>query len=160
MKTKNFFLVAISLLLTGCTTGSKVIITNSDGDLQTAEAKLTATADSISKSLRELAEIDRAIHPQVKLPNPINLGETGIGQLVSIDWNGPVGSLVKKISEVANYKFKVLGTSPAIPILRSISAKDTPLSDVLRDVGFQCGKKANIVLYQKSKVIELRYVKH
>jgi defect-in-organelle-trafficking protein DotD len=162
METKSFFLVAITTLviqLIGCTTESKVAIINNDQDLRSAGVKLTATADSINKSLRELAEIDRAIHPQAILPSPVEPNMIGMGQLGSIDWSGPVAPLVKKIAEATNYKFKTLGSPPAIPILISITAKDTPLADILRDVAFQCGSKANIVTYPASKTIELRYVK-
>jgi len=162
METKSFFLIAITTLviqLTGCTTESKVAIINNDKDLRSAGTKLTATADSINKSLLELAEIDRATHPQARLPNPVEPSMIGMGQLGSIDWSGPVAPLVKKIAEATNYKFKVLGSPPAIPILISIAAKDTPLADILRDIAFQCGSRANIVTYPASKTIELRYVK-
>ena len=162
MENKSFFLIAVLSLviqLTGCATRSKISVINHDQDLRAAGLKLTATAESISKSLKELAEIDRAIHPQAKLPNPVEPDMIGMGQLGTIDWNGPVGPIVKKIAEATNYKFNVLGTSPAIPILISITAKDTPLADILRDVAFQCGGRANIVTYPASKIIELRYVK-
>ncbi|EKE01726.1 MAG: DotD protein [uncultured bacterium] len=161
MKTNKKFLAAIPLLvqLIGCATESKIDIISNDKDLRTADVKLAATADSVSKSLKELAEIDRAIHPHAKLPCPIEPDMVGMGQLGSIDWSGPVGPLVKKIAEATNYKLKVLGTPPAIPALVSITAKDTPLADILRDAGFQCGGKANIVIYPASKIIELRYIK-
>lgn len=161
MKTGKAFLVVIPVVaqLMGCSTGSKITITNSNKDPRTAELKLATTAESVSKSLRELAEIDRAIHPQTKIPSPLDPDMIGMGQLGSVDWNGPVGPLVKKIAEATNYKLNVLGTPPAIPILVSVAAKDTPLANILRDAGFQCGKKANIVVYPASKIIELRYVK-
>jgi len=161
MKTGKLFLVAIPILiqLMGCSTGTKITITNKHKDPRTAELQLATTADSINKSLQELAQIDRAIHPQAKIPSPLNPDMIGMGQLGSVDWNGPIGPLVKKIAEATNYKLNVLGTRPAIPILVSVSAKDTPLADILRDAGFQCGKKANIVVYPASKIIELRYVK-
>lgn len=162
MKTKSIFLNVVLLAvvqLTGCSTESKTAIINNDQDLRSAGAKLTATAESINKSLQELAEIDRATHPQIKLPSPVEPDMIGMGQLGSIDWSGPVAPLVKKIAEATNYKFKILGSPPAVPILISIAAKDTPLADILRDVAFQCGSKANIVTYPASKIIELRYAK-
>lgn len=162
MENKSFFLITILLLviqLTGCSTGSKIAVINNDQDLRAAGAKLTATAESISRSLKELAEIDHATHPQAILPDLVDADMIGMGQLGTIDWSGPVGPIVKKIAEATNYKFKVLGTPPAIPILISVTAKNTPLADILRDVEFQCGNRANIVTYPASKTIELRYVK-
>jgi defect-in-organelle-trafficking protein DotD len=162
MKIKSFFLVTTLLLLSqliGCTTESKIAINSSEKDLRAADVQLTATANSVNKSLQELAEIDRAIHPQARLPSPVEPDMIGMGQLASIDWNGPIEPLAKKIAEATDYNLKVIGTSPAIPILISITAKDTPLADILRDAGFQCGNRANLVVYPASKVIELRYVK-
>lgn len=152
--------ILLATQLAGCASDSKVTIVNSDDrDLRSAGVKLTETAESVSKSLQELAKISRATHPYTKLPSPVDSNMIGMGQLKSIDWNGPVGPLVKKIAFATNYNLKVLGTPPAIPILISITAKDTPLADILRDVAFQCGSRANIVTYPASKIIELRYVK-
>jgi len=163
MKIGRFLLVVLFLMtqLTGCGTESKMYV-NSSYDKRSqhvAEAKLAETAASVSRSLAELAEIERSTHPQAKLLSPVDPDMIGMGQLASIDWSGPIGPLVKKIAEASKYKLNVLGTAPGIPILVSISAKDTPLSDVLRDANFQCGNKANIVVYPASKIIELRYVK-
>jgi defect-in-organelle-trafficking protein DotD len=159
METKNFFLITVLLLasITGCATKSGFYAINNRQNPREAEAKLSAAADSVSKSLQELAEISRAIHPQAKMPSPVEPDMIGMGQLGSIDWNGPIGPLVKKIAEATSYKLNVLGTQPAIPILISITAKDTPLADILRDAEFQCGNRANIVIYPASKIIELRY---
>lgn len=160
---KSFLLLTTLLVpliqLGGCTTEPRIAMISSDRTSRSAETKLANAADSISNSLQELAEIERATHPQAKLPSPIEPDLIGMGQLASLDWTGPIGPLVKKIAEASNYKLHVLGTPPAIPILVSISAKDIPLGDILRDAGFQCGNKANIVVYPASKIIELRYVK-
>lgn len=163
MKTGSSVLIIILFLTTliGCSTGEKICVAN-DYDKRSqhvAEAKLSETATSISRSLAELAEIERATHPQAILTSPVDPDMIGMGQLASIDWSGPIGPLVKKIAEASKYKLNVLGTPPAIPILVSITAKDTPLADVLRDANFQCGNRANIVVYSASRIIELRYVK-
>jgi defect in organelle trafficking protein DotD len=165
MKSGSSFLALVSVYLAvqlaGCSTGSQVRIDSSydKRSQHEAETKLSETAASVSRSLAELAEIERATHPQARLLSPVDPDMIGMGQLASIDWSGPIGPLVKKIAEASKYKLNVLGTPPGIPILVSISAKDTPLSDVLRDANFQCGNKANIVVYSASKIIELRYVK-
>jgi defect in organelle trafficking protein DotD len=150
---------AMLLLITGCSTEPKVMIVENSATNKTAETQLADAADSVSKSLQELAEIERATHPQARLPSPVEPEMIGMAQLASIDWSGPVGPLVKKIADASKYKLHILGTAPAIPILVSIAAKDTPLSDILRDISFQCGSKASIVVYPASKIIELRYAK-
>ena len=148
------------LFLTGCADnpnhGTFAIINNDTG-ARNADVKLAEAADSVSQSLRQLAEVERASHPQAKLPSPPDAEAIGMNQLASIEWTGPVGPLVDKIALATHYKVRALGRMPAIPILVSISAKDTQLADILRDASFQCGEKASIVVYPASKVIELRY---
>lgn len=155
-----------ALTITGCTitegspTGtSGIAVISNDTEVKEAESRLADAASSISDSLRQLAEIERATHPQAKLPSPPAAELIGMEQLASVQWTGPVGPLAEKIARATHYKLRVLGKSPAIPILISISAKDTPLADILRDVTFQCGSKANIVVYPASRTIELRYAK-
>lgn len=163
MKTKNFFTITALLLATqlvGCnSTKSEVAIVTHDQDLRAAGIKLTAAAESVNKSLQELAKIDRAVNPQIRLSSPADPDQIGMGQIGSIDWSGPVGPIVKKIADATHYKLKVLGSVPAVPILISVTAKDMPLADILRNIEFQCGRRANIIVYASRNIIELRYVK-
>lgn len=132
-------------------------IISDDVGAREAESKLAESAIAVSDSLRQLAEIEKAKNPQARLPSPPSADIIGMSQLASLEWNGPVAPLVDKIAKATNYKVRVLGKQPAVPILLSISAKDTPMADILRDATFQCGNKANIVVYPASKTIELRY---
>ena len=161
MKIKIFPLVLILLLasVTGCAGKSGFIVSKTKLDSRDAETKLSTAAESISQSLQELAQISRTTQPRTQMRSPLEPDMIGMGQLGSIDWSGPVEPLVKKIAQVTGYKLHVLGTQPAIPILISITAKDTPLADILRDAEFQCGGKAHIVIYPASKIIELRYTR-
>lgn len=132
-------------------------IISDDIGAREAELKLADSAVAVSDSLHQLAEIEKAKNPQARLPSPPSADLIGMNQLASLEWNGPIAPLVDKIAKATNYKARILGKQPAVPILISISAKDTPMADILRDATFQCGNKANIVVYPASKTIELRY---
>lgn len=159
--------IVINLLLmaVGCSiapapsSADRIAVVSNDTEMQEAEVKLADAATTISDSLRQLAEIERATHPQAKLPSPPAAELIGMEQLASVQWTGPAGHLVAKIAQATRYKLRVLGKQPAIPLIVSISAKDIPLADILRDVTFQCGNKANVVVYPASRTIELRYAK-
>ena len=154
-----FFLFFLQLV--GCAR-KEFIVTNSAGGRYSdisAEARLAEAAESISRSLATLAAIEKAAQPKAKLAPPNNSEYLGLDQLTSIDWSGPVEPLVKRLATVSKYQLKVLGTAPSIPILISIHAKDSSTADVLRDINFQCGTRANIAVYGAQKVIELRYMK-
>lgn len=148
-----YSLVSSLVLFAGCTRRIKSPPPHSDD----ATIKLAEAATSVSNSLKKLARIQAAATPPVKgkhLPDPNTSGMTGIA---SIDWAGPIGPLVTKIAQASKYKVRVLGKTPAIPIIVSVNAKNTPLASILRDVDYQAGKRAHIVVYPHKRVIELRY---
>ena len=120
---------------------------------------LAEAAASVSQSLTNLDETEQAAYPPVSIKEPPHPGTYGMAIPISIDWDGPIEPLVKQIANAANYKLRVLGTTPAIPIIVSISAKDTALGDILRNVGYQAGKQAQVVVFPSTHVIELRYTK-
>lgn len=120
--------------------------------------KLAEAATSISHSLQRLAEIETATHPAATLPPPPNPSLTGMDQLISVDWTGPVEPLLKRIAKASRYRVRALGIPPAIPVIVSVTAQDTLLSDVLRNIELQIERKARIKTYYRSRVIELRYI--
>lgn len=161
MKLGNLVIIVSILgsLLIGCSTKSKIVPSNNRQIHLDAEAKLAEAAVSISSSLTELASIEKSNQKTSKLKSPVDSELVGMNQLTSLDWSGPVEPLVKKLATVCNYRLNVLGTEPGIPVLVSITVKDMPVSDILRNINFQCASKANIEIYPASKVIELRYTK-
>lgn len=143
------------LFLCGCSTGQAPQTPTTDN----ATIQLAEAANSVSNSLLELAKIQAAATPAAKgkkLPDP---SLYRMNTLASVDWSGPIEPLIKHIAEASNFKTRVLGNAPAIPIIISISAKNTPLANIVRDVDFQAGTKADVYVYPSAKTIELRYAK-
>ena len=164
MRSRIVNLVTLSLLmgvLVGGCSSSRRGVSSRDRDLQalrSAESRLADAAASVSNSLTELAAIEKSAAGKTSKPGGLIDAEVaGMNQLVSIDWSGAVEPLVKKLSSVCKYKFKVLGKAPGIPVLVSITAKDRTVIDLLRDINFQSATKADIEIYPASKLIELRY---
>lgn len=140
----------VMLLLTACSPKPAYQVSD-------IEHQLTKAAYSIEDSLRTLAATQ-----QIKAKNPINTDilitpEGGMGGLASIDWSGPIEPLLERIGEMTNYRVKVFGPIPHIPLIISISSRDRMVADILKDAGLQAGKRANLVVYPTSKIIELRY---
>lgn len=125
-----------------------------------SEASLAEASYSVSRSLVDLAETAQAAHPLPDLAPPPSPATYGMGGLTTIDWSGPVEPLLRQVAKAANYRVRVLGTPPAIPVIVTIYAKNVMLGDVLRDIGYQCGRRAAVVIYPESRVIELRYAKN
>jgi defect-in-organelle-trafficking protein DotD len=129
-------------------------------NISESEHSLAEAAFSVSRSMVDLAETAQAAHPLPTLTPPPSPASYGMGGLTTIDWSGPVQPLLKQIANAANYRLRVLGTAPAIPVIVTIYSKNVMLGDALRDVGFQCGRRASVVVYPESRVIELRYAKN
>ncbi|NYR08035.1 DotD/TraH family lipoprotein, partial [Escherichia coli] len=77
----------------------------------------------------------------------------------SVDWSGPIEELTARIAKAAHFRFRVLGKSPSVPVLISISTKDESLAEILRDIDYQAGIKASIHVYPNSQLFEFRYAK-
>jgi defect in organelle trafficking protein DotD len=164
MNAKYLAVIILIFFLAGCTTRRYVVATNSaipnlpyQVNADDAEIKLAEAAVSVSRSLDNLAEIEKAAHPCVRLPPPINASCYGLACLASIDWVGPVEPILRRIGEATHYCVRVLGREPTIPVIVSINSKNTPFADILRNISLQIHKKACIVIYPNCRTIELRY---
>jgi len=129
-------------------------------NLSQSETSLAEASYSVSRSVVDLAETAQAAHPMPNLAPAPSPASYGMGGLTSVDWSGPVQPLVEQMANAANYRTRVLGTAPAIPIIVTIYQKNAMLGDILRDVGYQCGRRASIAVYPESRVVELRYAKN
>lgn len=150
------FLILATLLLTLCACSSAP----PEQHLSSTDASLAEASYSVSRSISSLSEVAQAAHPLPKLDPPPNPASYGMGGLTSVDWSGPVEPLVRQIAKVTGYRVRVLGTEPAIPVLVTVYDKNMMIADILRDVGYQCGRRATVVVFPDSRVIEIRYAKN
>jgi defect-in-organelle-trafficking protein DotD len=164
MKTKLLVTLFLTFLLVGCPARRYVVATNYavppypyQLNADDAEIKLAEAAVSVSKSLDSLAEIEKAAHPCLRMPPPIDAPRFGLACLASVDWVGPVEPLVRRIAEATHYCLRVIGREPPIPVIVSINSKNIPFADILRNISLQIHKKACIVIYPNCRTIELRY---
>lgn len=124
-----------------------------------AIAKLSEAAQHASQSLNDLAEISLANTPPPPYYQPVDPRCYGMDNLVSIDWTGPVQSIVQKIANSADYTLQILGQAPTHPLFVHLSVKNKAMGEVLRDIGFQLQHQASIIVYPHRRIIELRYAK-
>lgn len=156
MNYKSILMLLFSLILTGCASPQLPPAFN----VNKTQASLAEASYSVSRSIVDLAEQDQAAHPLPPLEPPPAPATYGMGGLTSVDWSGPVEPLVRQIANAANYRLRVLGRSPAIPVIVTVYAKNMMLGDILRDVGYQCGRRAVIGVFPETRVIELRYARN
>jgi defect-in-organelle-trafficking protein DotD len=153
--------VLSALLLTGCA--------SMGGDKQPKLSSeplyaLDTVAIQTSRNIQELTDIKTAQLHKASTDNQwrsfmFNLQSIpeALAQKESFNYVGQVQDAVKGISELAGYRFYVVGNAPAQPIMISINAKDQTLMDSLRDVNAQIGSKADITLAPNAKLITLTF---
>lgn len=150
---KNFALLPIVLILSACGTS----VQRQTVDVSAAEHALLATASSIENSLRLLAAAQaNAPRPLIDVSSLVT-EEGGLGGKATLDWSGPVEPLLVKISDLTNYQLRIIGNTPKIPVMVSVTKEKQVLAEILRDVGLQTGDRAALVVYPGTRVIELRY---
>ncbi len=148
--------VSLPLILSACTSTPPA-----DGlPLGNADASLAEASYSVSRGISSLSETAQAARPLPNLAPPPNPASYGMAGLTTVDWSGPVEPLVRQIAKATNYRLCILGRPPAIPVLVTIYDKNMMIADILRDVGFQCGRRASVVVFPESRIIELRYAKN
>nr|WP_019218012.1 type IVB secretion system lipoprotein DotD [Legionella tunisiensis] len=157
MINKFVMLILASALLAGCISSFKKPPTNDPSD--DATIKLAEAATSVSDSMLEMARVEKVITPPTKdntltIPNAYNLQARA-----SVDWSGPIEELTARIAKAAHFRLRILGKEPAVPVLISLTSKDESLAEILRDIDYQAGRKADIHVYPNSQVVELRYAK-
>lgn len=160
MSIKAFFIhvsLASCLYLVGCAS-QHTPSTHSSSD--PSNVTLAEAATSVSSSLQNLAATEQAaFHPiaNQSMPDPSTYG---MGGRASIDWSGPIEPLIQQIAQTTYYRVKIVGREPAVPILVTINSKNEMLGDILSNVAFQCGKRADVILYPETQVIEIRYAEN
>lgn len=122
-------------------------------------AQLAEAASSVSYSLNKMAQIQLANTPKTPFERADKLHEIkGMSNISSIDWNGPVEPILRKIAKAGKHKYRSLGKPPVIPVIVDLHMKNVPLSDILRNTTYQTAGKAQITYLEKEDIIELRYL--
>lgn len=156
MYKKLILLSSIATLLYACATPKPP----KGYEISKNEASLAEASYSVSRSIVDLAETEQAAHPMPDVAPPPSPASYGMGGATSVDWSGPIEPLVQQIAKAADYRVRVVGTRPAIPVLVTVYQKNAMLGDILRDVGYQGGKRAAVLIFPETRVIEIRYAKN
>lgn len=117
---------------------------------------LAEAADKASNALETLAAVEQSKAPAVAV-QPIHNAPNELKRAITITWMGPAEGLVRKLADRASYTFIAIGDKPPVPLTVNIDAENTPVIDVLRDVGLQFGMRADIKVDSVRQMVELHY---
>lgn len=147
---KQLIIFSLIVLLSGCTAKPEYQL--SDVDYQ-----IMRSAASVENSIRTLAASQDMFAQNAINTDILMTPQGGMGGLATLDWSGPIEPLLEQIGEMTNYRVKVFGPIPVIPVIVTISNRERIIADILKDAGLQAGKRANLVVYPTNRIIELRY---
>lgn len=153
IKNRVLFL-SIAGLLAACGTHHVMQPTQPDDK---ASVMLAEAANSVSRSLVELTRIEKSVLPKDKIL--VDSYALDLRGTVSIDWSGPIEPVLVRLADKMHYKLRRLGPNPPIPIVVTVSAYNAPLGSLFRDLDFQAGHRADILVFPQTKTVEIRYAK-
>jgi len=122
------------------------------------EATLSRAVEKAAHAQEQLARLEQVRTPRIssqwvdfkdvppKLRKPL-----------SLNWQGPLEPVVRKIAEKINYKVVVIGKLPVISPVISCDVQAKPAVLLLREIGHQARGKADLHIHPLSKTIEVRY---
>ncbi len=147
-------------LATGCSSnaqksfsvGSPQIVASPDS----VSMMLAESADRASAALQTLAAVEQARTPATQM-SPISDVPQELRRTITVNWVGPIEPIVKTLADRAGYGFLVLGSEPSIPVVVSIDAENSRVVDLLRDAGLQLGKRGDVKVDAKSRMVEIYY---
>ena len=154
MTLSKIIIVFVTVLLSACATHHPLQPTQPDDK---ASVMLAESANSVSRTLVELARIEKAVAPSGKVlldPYPLDLKGTA-----SVNWSGPIEPMLRRLANQTHFNLRVLGKSPQVPIIVTVSTYNAPLGSIFRDLDFQVGHRAEIMVFPETKTVELRYAR-
>lgn len=148
------------VLLTGCESsgnsfsgGSPQIVASPDK----VSALLADAADRASIAAETLASVERARTPSTSMA-PIDNVPVELRRAVTVNWVGPIEPVAKTLADRAGYGFRVMGSTPSIPVVVSLDIENTRVVDAFRDLGLQLGMRGDVKVDARSKMVEIYYV--
>ena len=132
--------------------GSPQIVASPDS----VSIMLAESADRASSALETLAAVEQARTPATSM-SPLGDVPQELRRTITVNWVGPIEPIAKTLADRAGYSFLVLGNEPSIPVVVSVDAENSRVVDVLRDIGLQLGKRGDVKVDAKTRMVEIYY---
>ena len=119
---------------------------------------LAEAALSVSRSLGQLAEMQRAKNPDLYRALPQQPLTKDSAKLASVKWTGPVEPLLEQMAKKSGMRFLTQGQKTATPIIVSIDVKQTSVADIIKNIAYQAQNHAAVMIDPKEGSINIRYL--
>ncbi len=125
-------------------------------DPDPAALRLAHAAEEASEALVRLSRIEAFRTP---MPNDAgaDIEDPALQQPVTMTWTGPIEQITRTLAEMGGYTFKIISNPPPVPLVVGVNAYQQPIAAVLRDIGFQAGRRADVIVDLGNQAIHLRF---
>lgn len=123
-------------------------------DPDPAALRIADAAEKATKALNKMAQIESFRTP---MPDDTELHHPGLDKVTSMSWTGPIDQVTRTLAEIAGLNFRIIGAEPPLPLVVRVDAHNEEIGKILRDIGFQAGRRADIILNTATNTIDLRY---
>jgi defect-in-organelle-trafficking protein DotD len=151
---KSVLLLA-SLTLAGCITSTQMQPVATEPDV--VSTRLAQAAEKAAAALDTISGIEQARAPAMPAPDNFANAPASLNQPITVKWSGPAEQMVETLAGRAGLRFQSKGNRPGVPLTISINVYQKPMIEVLRDIGLQIGRRADITVNGMNNVIEIRY---
>ena len=157
MRAGPFLLKTVGLFalvaLAGCENPAVVPVAT-DPDL--VSIRIAQATEKASQALDTIAGIEQQRAPVAPVQD-FSSAPPGLSQLITVKWTGPVDQIVRTLALRGGMKFLEKGARPPVPVTVSVDAYQQPMVELLRDLGLQVGRRADLSVDASKGVIEIRY---
>jgi len=152
---KKTSLLLVSFLLAACATNTPVTAVPAEPDV--VSLRLAQAAEKASAALDTIAGIEQQRAPQLPPTDDYSNAPSALTQSITVKWSGPVEQMVEMLASRAGMRFQVKGNRPGVPLTVNVNVYQKPMIEVLRNLGLQVGRRADISVNSSSGMIEIRY---
>ena len=151
-------LIALAAGLGGCSTLHKH--SNDTPQIVAAPDNVTAmlagAADRASTALQTLAAIESTRTPATGV-GPVGNAPRELRRAMTVNWIGPAEPIARTLAGRAGYEFLQIGRPPPVPIVVAVDVENRPVIDVLRHIGLQLGRRADVKVDSRRRSVEIHY---
>jgi len=150
-----FSAAGLSLLLSACAVHGKVdqqLVAMPDP----VSLRLASAVDKASAALQTLASVEQARNPNAAIQQ-VPYAPQELRRTLSVDWNGPIEPVMRRLADRAGYDMQVNGDMPPAPLIIALRVREKSVIETLRDIGLQAGQRADVVVDPEHRIVELNY---
>lgn len=123
-------------------------------------------AIALAQSTSEVAKAWRSVGAVSEAQNPGAIDYLGdyqgnvpvaLQERVSLRWAGPVSGVIEELSKRIGWTYRSIGNKPANELPVFVDAHSREIAQIIRDVGYQAGGRADVIVKPAELVMEVVY---